>query len=116
MIINVFLVKEIVERFHSKEAADAAEQEFINRFKKGAAPADMPEVTVTTDADETSLAKVLKEAGLVPTSSEGYRNIEQGGVHINGEKIADKTYKLKPGQYTVQVGKRKWAKITLTKA
>ncbi|WP_282195673.1 tyrosine--tRNA ligase [Turicimonas muris] len=114
--IKVLLAKEIVERFHSKEAADAAEQEFINRFKKGAAPADMPEVTVTTDADETSLAKVLKEAGLVPTSSEGYRNIEQGGVHINGEKIADKTYKLKPGQYTVQVGKRKWAKITLTKA
>lgn len=114
--IKVLLAKEIVERFHSKEAADAAEQEFINRFKKGAAPADMPEVTVTTDAEETSLAKVLKEAGLVPTSSEGYRNIEQGGVHINGEKIADKTYKLKPGQYTVQVGKRKWAKITLTKA
>ncbi len=114
--VKVLLAKEIVERFHSKEAADAAEQEFINRFKKGAAPADIPEVTVTTDSSETALAKVLKEAGLVPTSSEGYRNIEQGGVQINGEKITDKTYKLKPGTYTVQVGKRKWAKVTLATA
>lgn len=114
--VKVLLAKEIVERFHSKEAADAAEQEFINRFKKGAAPADIPEVTVTTDSSETALAKVLKEAGLVPTSSEGYRNIEQGGVQINGEKITDKTYKLKPGTYTVQVGKRKWAKVTLARA
>lgn len=114
--IKVLLAKEIVERFHNKDAADSAEQEFINRFKKGAAPVDMPEITVATDEEETSLAKLLKEAGMVPSSGEGFRNIQQGGVHVNGEKITEKTYKIKPGQYTVQVGKRKWAKITLTKA
>ncbi len=110
---KVLLAKEIITRFHNAEAADAAEQEFINRFKKGAVPADIPSVTVKAESSEVALAKVLKEAGLVPTTAEGYRNIEQGGVHVNGEKVLERNFKIQPGTYTVQVGKRKWAQITL---
>ncbi len=110
---KVLLAKEIVARFHSEEAANAAEVEFNNRFRAGAAPCDMPEVTVAATEGEIGLGKLLKEAGLAPSVGEANRNIDQGGVRIEGEKVTDRAFKVKAGTYTIQVGKRKWAKVTV---
>ncbi|MCD8340032.1 MAG: tyrosine--tRNA ligase, partial [Burkholderiales bacterium] len=111
--VKVLLAKEIVERFHNKEAADAAEQEFVNRFKKGAAPTNIQEVTVNAGGEPMLLAKVLKEAGMVSSASEGYRNINSNAVHVDGQKVTERNATLSPGEYVIQVGKRKWAKVTL---
>ena len=108
---KVLLAKEIVERFHDKEAADAAEVEFNNRFRAGEMPSEIPEVNVAANDGEIGVGKMIKEAGLCPSVGEANRNIDQGGVRINGERIADRGLKLKAGTYTVQVGKRKWAKV-----
>ena len=110
---KVLLAKEIVTRFHNAEAADAAEQEFINRFRKGAVPSDVPEVSVTLEGNEMPVMKVIKEAGLCASSSEAGRNIDQGAVHIDGAKVTDRKAQLSSGTYLFQVGKRKWAKVTL---
>lgn len=108
---KVLLAKEIVERFHDREAADAAEVEFNNRFRAGEMPSEIPEVNVAAGDGEIGVGKMIKEAGLCPSVGEANRNIDQGGVRINGERIADRGLKLKAGTYTVQVGKRKWAKV-----
>lgn len=111
---KVMLAKEIVTRFHSAQAADAAEVEFNNRFRAGEMPSDIPEVTVAAPEGEIGIGRLLKEAGLTPSTGEANRNIEQGGVRINGDRITDRGLKLKAGAtYTVQVGKRKWAKVTV---
>ncbi|MBP3438900.1 MAG: tyrosine--tRNA ligase [Sutterella sp.] len=111
---KVQLAKEIVARFHSQSAADAAETEFNNRFRAGAMPSDIPEMTVEAPEGEIRLAALLKNAGLVPSASEANRNIDQGGVKVNGEKITDRQTAVKAGEtIVVQVGKRKWAKITV---
>ena len=110
---KVMLAKEIVTRFHNAEAADAAEQEFINRFRKGAVPENIPEVTLENGGEAMGILKLIKEAGLAPSTSEAGRNVTQGGVHLNGEKVTDKALQVQPGTYTLQVGKRKWAKVTL---
>ncbi|MBO5658926.1 MAG: tyrosine--tRNA ligase [Duodenibacillus sp.] len=110
---KVMLAKEIIERFHSAADAEAAEAEFNARFRGGAAPADIPEVTVQSVDGVIGVAKMLKEAGLVPSNGEANRNIEQGGVRIDGERVSDRGLQFAPGCYTVQVGKRKWAKITV---
>jgi tyrosyl-tRNA synthetase len=113
--IKVELGKEIVARFHSSADADRAEQEFMQRFKDHAAPEDMPHVTVAADASGgLAVAALLKQAGLAPSTSEAARNIEQGGVRIDGEKVADRTLRLGVGTHVVQVGKRKWARVTIT--
>ena len=110
---KVMLAKEIVERFHDKAAADAAEVEFNNRFRAGEMPSEIPEVNVAATDGEIGVGKMIKEAGLCPSVGEANRNIDQGGVRINGERMADRGLKLKAGTYTVQVGKRKWAKVTV---
>ncbi len=110
---KVLLAKEIVERFHDKAAADSAEQEFINRFRKGAVPSNIQEITVDAHGEPMLLAKVLKEAGLVPSTSEAYRNINSNAVHVDGQRVTERTATLSPGVYVLQVGKRKWAKVTL---
>ena len=110
---KVMLAKEIVTRFHNAEAADAAEQEFINRFRKGAVPENIPEVTLENNGEAMGILKLIKEAGLAPSTTEAGRNVTQGGVHLNGEKVTDKALQVQPGTYTLQVGKRKWAKVTL---
>lgn len=110
---KVMLAKEIIERFHSTADAEAAEAEFNARFRGGAAPADIPEVTVQSADGVIGVAKMLKEAGMVPSNAEANRNIEQGGVRIDGERVSDRSLQFAPGTYTVQVGKRKWAKITV---
>lgn len=108
---KVMLAKEIVTRFHHQNAAEAAEQDFVNR-SKGGIPDDIPEVTLT--GAPLGLGALLKQAGLVPSSSEGLRMVEQGGVKIDGTTISDKSLKVEPGTFVVQVGKRKFARVTLS--
>ncbi len=111
---KVLLAKELVERFHSAADADAAEAEFNNRFRAGAMPSEIPEVTVEAPEGSIMIGQLLKQAGLVPSTGEANRNIEQGGVRIDGEKIADRRLMIEKGaEIVVQVGKRKWARITV---
>ncbi|MDG6896856.1 tyrosine--tRNA ligase [Actinobacillus delphinicola] len=110
--VKILLAKEIIARFHDEAAADAAEQDFINRFQKGAIPDEMPELTLS---HELPLANVLKEANLVASTSDANRMIKQGAVKIDGEKVSDEQAKqpLAKGTAVYQVGKRKFARITL---
>ncbi len=113
--IKIMLAKEIVTRFHTSGAAAAAEQEFMARFRAGAVPDEMPEFTLSADEpDGLGICALLKQAGLAPSTSEAVRNIEQGGVRIDGQKIGDRGLRLGGGTYVVQVGKRKWARVTVT--
>jgi tyrosyl-tRNA synthetase len=109
--VKVALAQEIVSRFHSSRAADEALAEFEARFKGNAAPDDMPEITIA--GGSVGIAALLKQAGLAPSTSEAIRNIEQGGVKIDGAKVSDRALHLGPGTYVVQVGKRKWARVTV---
>jgi len=112
--IKVLLAKEIITRFHSERDADQAEFEFLSRFKFGAIPDDMPECTVDADADGgVAITALLKQAGLAPSTSEAIRNVEQGGVKVGGDKVGDRGARLGAGTYVVQVGKRKWARVTV---
>lgn len=111
---KVLLAKEIVARFHDDKAAAAAEAEFNNRFRAGAVPSDIPEVNVAAPDGEIGIARLIKEAGLCPSTGEANRNIDQGGVRLEGERISDRGLKVKPGTYTLQVGKRRWAKVTVS--
>lgn len=112
---KVLLAKEIITRFHDAAQADAAEAEFNARFRGGAAPSDIASVTVQAGEDGAiGVARMIKEAGLAPSMSEANRNIAQGGVRINGERVTDKGIKIARGDVvTVQVGKRRWAKVTV---
>jgi len=107
---KVLLAKEITTRFHSAAAAEAAEQDFINR-SKGGIPQDIPEVSLS--GAPMGIGALLKAAGLAPSSSEANRLIEGGGVRIDGAVISDKGLKVEAGTCVVQVGKRKFAKVTL---
>lgn len=111
---KVLLAKEIVARFHDDKAADAAEAEFNNRFRAGAVPSDIPEVNVVAPDGEIGIARLIKEAGLCQSTGEANRNIDQGGIRLEGERISDRGLKVKPGTYTLQVGKRRWAKVTVS--
>jgi tyrosyl-tRNA synthetase len=112
--IKVLLAKEIVTRFHSARAADEAEREFSERFRAGAVPDDLPEFTLAGEAaGGLGIAAVLKQAGLAPSTSEAVRNLEQGGVKVDGERVSDRALRLGTGTYVVQVGKRKWARVTI---
>ncbi|WP_044470925.1 tyrosine--tRNA ligase [Mannheimia massilioguelmaensis] len=108
--VKILLAKEIIARFHSETDANVAEQEFINRFQKGAIPDDMPEFTFNAPI---GIATLLKEAGLVSSTSEAIRSCQQGGVKINGEKIDDVKPDAEKGTNVYQVGKRKFARITV---
>jgi tyrosyl-tRNA synthetase len=111
--IKVMLAKELVARFHGQAAAEEAEADFEQRFRHGAMPDDMPEVNVAA-ADSTTFAQVLKLAGLVDSTSEANRLIEQGGVKIDGERLSDRGLKVTRGKsYVMQVGKRKFARVTI---
>jgi tyrosyl-tRNA synthetase len=108
--VKVMLAQEIVARFHSQQDAEAALADFEARFQRGAMPDEMPEVTVPGGP----VAQVLKQAGLVASTSEALRMIDGGGVRINGEKLTEKGLALKAGEAVVmQVGKRKFARVTL---
>ncbi|MDD0840969.1 tyrosine--tRNA ligase [Curvibacter sp. HBC61] len=107
---KVALAKEITARFHSAAAADAAEQDFINR-SKGGVPEDIPAVTLS--GAPMGIGALLKAAGLAPSTSEASRLIEGGGVRVDSGVVSDKALKLGAGTYVVQVGKRKFARVTL---
>jgi len=108
---KVLLAQEIVARFHSQAAAEKALEDFNHRAK-GGVPDDVPEVSLI--GAPMGVAHFLKAAGLVPSSSEANRNIEQNGVKIDGVTISDKQLKIETGSYLVQVGKRRFAKVTLS--
>jgi len=108
---KVLLAKEITARFHSAQAADAAEQDFVNR-SKGGVPDDIPEVQLS--GAPLGIAQLLKQAGLAPSSSEANRLIEGGGVRVDSSVVSDKGLKLEAGTYVLQVGKRKFAKVRLS--
>jgi tyrosyl-tRNA synthetase len=112
--IKVLLAQEIVERFHSRKAAEDALTEFEARFKQGVLPDDMPEIAVASSGGHIGIAQLLKQAGLVPSTSEALRMIDQGAVKLDGEKVSDKALQLKAGAVVVaQVGKRKFGRISV---
>jgi tyrosyl-tRNA synthetase len=108
------LADEIIERFHSAEAASKAKEAFIAQFQKGAMPEDIPEQQITVDGDAMPVIHILKGAGLTPSTSDAIRMIKQGAVKIDGEKVADSRLTMAKGtEHIYQVGKRKFAKVTL---
>jgi tyrosyl-tRNA synthetase len=109
---KVMLAQEIVARFHSSALAQRALADFEARFRDGAIPDDLPEVTVA--GAPIGIAQLLKQAQLVPSTSEAMRNIEQGGVRVDGERVSDKSIKLAAGTYVIQVGKRRFARVTVS--
>ncbi|GGZ01426.1 MULTISPECIES: tyrosine--tRNA ligase [Shewanella] len=112
--IKILLAKEIIARFHSETAAEAAHQAFIDRFQKGALPEDIEEITVTAGAEGVAVANLLKDAGLVASTSEALRMIKQGAVKMDGERLDDGKQHFAAGVTAVfQVGKRKFAKVTV---
>jgi len=109
------LAKELVARFHDQAAAEKAKAEFISRFQKGAMPEEIEEISVASKDGGLGIAHVLKQAGLVASTSEAFRMIKQGAVRIDGERIEDKGLNVDAGSaHVYQVGKRKFAKVHLT--
>ncbi|OZB41736.1 MAG: tyrosine--tRNA ligase [Alishewanella sp. 34-51-39] len=113
--VKILLAKEIIARFHDEAAAEAAHQDFTQRFSKNALPDDIPEVLLSCEGQAMPIANLLKEAGLVDSTSEAIRMIKQGAVKLNGEqKIEDSKLDVAKGSSQIyQVGKRKFAKVTL---
>ena len=113
--VKIALAKELIERFHNDASAEAAHQEFINRFQKGAVPDDIAELEIIAENGEIAIANLLKEAGLVASTSEAMRMIKQGAAKIEGEKVTDNKLVINAGTTAVyQVGKRKFARITVS--
>lgn len=110
--IKVALAQEIITRFHDAAAADKALADFEARFRDGQIPDDMPEVTLS--GAPLGIVAVLRDSGLVSSGSDATRNIQQGGVKVDGQKIEDKGVRLEAGTYVVQVGKRRFARVTVT--
>ncbi|MBA5636249.1 tyrosine--tRNA ligase [Duganella sp. LX20W] len=108
---KVALAQEIVTRFHSQQAAEEALADFVNR-SKGGIPDDVPEVALS--GAPVGIAQLLKQAGLCPSTSEAMRMVDQGGVRLDGTVISDKAVKIEAGTFVLQVGKRKFARVTLS--
>jgi tyrosyl-tRNA synthetase len=111
--IKVLMAQELVARFHSKQAAIDALAEFEARFQKGVLPDDMPEITVELTDGLIGIAQMLKQAGLVASTSEALRMIDAGAVKLDSEKVSDKALQLKAGVVVAQVGKRKFGRVTI---
>jgi tyrosyl-tRNA synthetase len=107
---KVAIAQEIVARFHSQQAAEDALADFVNR-SKGGIPDDVPEVAL--GGAPLGIAQLLKAAGLCPSTSEAMRMIEQGGVRLDGTVLSDKGLNIEAGTFVLQVGKRKFARVTL---
>jgi tyrosyl-tRNA synthetase len=110
--IKVELAQELVTRFHSAAAAHNALAQFEARFRQGEIPTDLEPIVLANGP--YGITQLLKEAGLVPSSAEANRNIEQGGVRINGEKVSDRTLQLGAGDFVLQVGKRRFARVVIS--
>ena len=114
-LAKVELALEIVERFHDKRAASRARDEFAARFQRGAMPSDIEEKQVAADGDGILIAKLLKNSGLVASTTEGIRMLKQGAVRIDSERVEDDALTLAVGTtHVYQVGKRRFAKVTVT--
>ena len=112
--IKILLAKEIIARFHDEAAAEGAHQDFIQRFQKNAIPDDMPEIEIALGDEGIAIGNLLKEAKLVGSTSDAMRMIKQGAVKINGDKVEDtRLVIVEKGENVYQVGKRKFARITL---
>ena len=112
--IKVLLAQEIITRFHSRNAAELALREFEDRFRKGVLPENMPEIDVVASDGGIQLPQLLKQAGLVDSTSEAIRMIQQGAVKLDGERINDRAVMVEAGKVVVaQVGKRKFARISV---
>ncbi|MED6324727.1 MAG: tyrosine--tRNA ligase [Pseudomonadota bacterium] len=112
--IKIMLAKEIIARFHDDAAAEGAHQDFIQRFQKNAIPDDMPELEIALSDEGIAIGNLLKEANLVGSTSDAMRMIKQGAVKINGDKVGDTRLVItEKGENVYQVGKRKFARITL---
>jgi len=113
--IKFLLAEELIGRFHDSASATQARENFIARFQKGAMPDDMPEVSLEAGADGLPIANLLKEAGLVNSTSDAMRMIKQGAVKIDGERVEDRGLVCEQGStHIYQVGKRRFARVTLT--
>lgn len=113
--IKIALAQELIARFHSEAEAEAALQDFIQRFQKNAIPDEMPEIEITMDAEGIAIGNLLKQADLVASTSDAMRMIKQGAVKIDGEKVTDTRFIVQTkGENVYQVGKRKFARITLS--
>lgn len=114
-LAKVELALEIVERFHDKRAASQARDEFAARFQRGAMPSDIEEKQVAADGDGILIAKLLKNSGLVASTTEGIRMLKQGAVRIDSERVEDDAMTLAVGTtHVYQVGKRRFARVTVT--
>jgi tyrosyl-tRNA synthetase len=114
--VKVGFAQEIVARFHDRAAARAALEEFESRFRHGGVPDDLLEQSIDAPAEGLAIAQVLKSSGVCPSTSEALRMIEQRGVKVDGETVTDKGLKLLAGStHVLQVGKRKFARVTLRK-
>jgi tyrosyl-tRNA synthetase len=112
--VKVLLAQEIVERFHGRQAANDALEEFEARFRRGALPDDMPEVVLRGDGGGLVIVQVLKQAGLTGSTSEAIRMIEQGGVRMNGDRVEDRGLVVRVGcRVVLQVGKRRFASVEI---
>jgi tyrosyl-tRNA synthetase len=110
--IKFQLCEEIITRFHDQDAAAAARETFIARFREGAMPESIPNRTLRSEGEGIGIAAALSQCGLTPSNSEAFRMIQQGGVRIDGEKISDHALVLEPGfSGILQVGKRKFCKV-----
>jgi len=112
--VKARFAREIVARFHGAAAAERAQAEFESRFRHGAAPSDMAEVTLASPPEGLTLTQALKLSGLAASASEASRAIEQGGVRIDGERASDRALRLQPGRtVTLQLGKRRYLKVRI---
>ena len=112
MEVKKALGREIVTRYHDAAAAADAEKNFVKRFRDNLTPEEMPEIKLAPEGSKALLYKVLAQTDLVKSNSEGRRAIQQGGVKVNGEKIVDENLEIScSGEYVIQVGKRRFARI-----
>ena len=110
---KINLAKELIARFHSEQDAEAAHQDFIQRFQKNVIPDEMPEFEYLLPSEGLMIANVLKDAGLVNSTSDAMRMVKQGAVKIDGEKVNNSKHRFtQPLQVVLQIGKRKFARIT----
>ena len=112
----MLLAEEIVERFHDRRAAEQAHAEFVARHRDQSAPQDLPRIDVAASDGGIGIAHLLKAAGLVESTSEAFRLIQQGGVRIDGEQIRERSLAIAVGEeHVYQVGKRRFARVLVTR-
>jgi tyrosyl-tRNA synthetase len=115
MAIKKALGRELVSRFHGAGAGEAAEENFVKRFKENEIPDEMPQICYSLADGSVLLAKAMTEAGLTKSNGEGRRSIDGGGVKLNGEKVSDTNLELTTaGEYIVQIGRRRFARVVVS--